>query len=465
LSSTTDQRGQALAIFALSLTTLLIVAALAFDGGAMMLERRDQQGAADAAAIAGARYVLDSPSQAIAAAQNVATANGFTHGISSQSVSVNIPPTSGPHAGDASYVEVLIGTTRPSIFAGIMSIASWPVSARAVATDFDAAGGSFSVLALEPLLCDAMLLSGNGSITAFGNIQVNSECSNGAMRRQGNGDITVDVDSGACNVVGDIQDGGGQGVIDCVQNEGAPYVEDPLADLPDAALPALPTNAVQVSGSLPVPAGCPGATNEATYASPAVCQFPSNYAGTTWRLYPGLYPGGLKLQGGTFYLEPGIYYLGGGGLDITGTGTQTISVDPNGTGAGGAAGGVMFYNTEIPGAPAGPIILNGASAAIDVLPLDDPSSSFAGLVIYQDRAINIDPGDDVTINGSASDMDVRGTIYVPAGEVKVNGSSGTLTLDQVIADTFLVNGAPGSDILALRDNEYIIKLRGAGLVE
>ena len=49
-----------LVLFAGALVTLLIVAALAFDVGVMVLERRDQQNAADAAALAGARYVQTS---------------------------------------------------------------------------------------------------------------------------------------------------------------------------------------------------------------------------------------------------------------------------------------------------------------------------------------------------------------------------------------------------------------------
>jgi uncharacterized membrane protein len=36
----------------------LVIAALAFDVGMMLVERRDEQDAADAAALAGARYVL-----------------------------------------------------------------------------------------------------------------------------------------------------------------------------------------------------------------------------------------------------------------------------------------------------------------------------------------------------------------------------------------------------------------------
>ena len=45
-------------LFAGGLVALLLMAALAFDVGMMLVERRDQQNAADAAALAGARYVL-----------------------------------------------------------------------------------------------------------------------------------------------------------------------------------------------------------------------------------------------------------------------------------------------------------------------------------------------------------------------------------------------------------------------
>ena len=61
MSSTTDarrERGQILVLFAGAIVVLLIVAALAFDVGMILVERRDQQNAADAAALAGARYVL-----------------------------------------------------------------------------------------------------------------------------------------------------------------------------------------------------------------------------------------------------------------------------------------------------------------------------------------------------------------------------------------------------------------------
>jgi hypothetical protein len=460
-SATERERGQALALFSLCLTALLLTFALAFDAGAMMLERRDQQNAADAAAIAAARYIGSDIDKAREVAVEVAAANGYVDGVDSQTVTVTSPPTDGAYAGEDDYIEVAIGSTRPSLFGAIAGVGSWPVGARAVATNGDLIDGLFSILSLHPTLCDAMLVSGNGNLVAHGNIQVNSSCNNGAMRRQGGGTIIVDVDGGSCDVTGDIKDGGGQGYFDCVQNEGAPVVPDPLAGLPVPAVPSLPTAMVRVSGTLNLPSGCPGSSNPATAAAPLVCQFSSSYAGTTWRIYPGLYPGGLKLQGGTFYFEPGIYYIGGGGLDITGTGTTTITVASGGT--TGPLGGIMFYNTKLTNSAVGPVSLNGSSANIQLMPLD-AGIRYDGLVVWQDRTIDIN-GDDVTINGGSSTMNVRGTIYVANGDVKVNGGAGTLVMDQVIGHTFLVHGASGSIIKVLKEEHYRFRLLGAGLVE
>jgi hypothetical protein len=461
LSSTTDRdRGQVLAIFAISLTALLMAAALAFDVGMVLLERRAQQNAADAAAIAGARYLGTDVTKARSAAVAAAAANGFVDGVDSQHVVVNYPPTEGPFQGRTRHIEVEISSTRPSLFAAIAGIASWQPAARAVSTNGDLTDGLFSILALDPSICDAVLVSGSGNLLVYGHIQVNSVCTDGALRRQGGGSIAVDVNGGSCNVVGDIRDGGGPGVFDCILNEGAAEVPDPLAGVPVPSVPAYPDAMVQVLGSRAIPDGCPGSTTPSTVEEPRQCQFTSSYAGTVWRVYPGLYPGGLKLQGGTFYFEPGIYYIAGGGLEITGTGTTTYSVDPGGS---TPAGGILFYSTSGDLSAVGPITLNGSSAQIQLMPLDI-GLQYDGLIIWQDRAIDIN-GDDVTINGGDSDMSVRGTIYVAGGDTKVNGGSGTLTLDQVIGNTFVVHGAPGSEIKVLREENARYKLLVAGLVE
>jgi hypothetical protein len=141
--------------------------------------------------------------------------------------------------------------------------------------------------------------------------------------------------------------------------------------------------------------------------------------------------------------------------------------------------GIMLYNTEayefsaqcaagtLSAADAlvrciQPIDLAGADATVDLYPM--ASGTYQGISIYQDRNLNI-PGDDIIINGSSSSTQVRGTIYAPEGDVRVNGNGGTVIVDQVIALTFTVNGAPGSIIQVLFDLDFVHTFTAAGLVE
>jgi hypothetical protein len=73
-------------------------------------------------------------------------------------------------------------------------------------------------------------------------------------------------------------------------------------------------------------------------------------------------------------------------------------------------------------------------------------------------------GDDVIINGGSSTLEVAGTIYVPNGDVRVNGSTGTIILDQFIASTYVINGNGGTIDIRYRTG-VTAKIRGAGLVE
>ena len=89
---------------------------------------------------------------------------------------------------------------------------------------------------------------------------------------------------------------------------------------------------------------------------------PIAYSNLAWILYPGLYPGGLKVNAGTTaYLMPGIYWLGGGGIDVDTGGSivsigavtdakAVVSTAPCATATTTAAlcGGVMFYNSKLP---------------------------------------------------------------------------------------------------------------------
>jgi hypothetical protein len=493
LSSTTNprtDRGQIIAIFGLALVTIVIVAALAFDTGMMLLEKRDQQNAADAAALAGARYLISSPAQdPRTVARDIATVNGFTDGVENEVVQVFVPPSSGRFRNVPGFIEVKIKSTRASIFGGILGVFGWDVAARAVAANQQGLDLPFSMLALSETDCRAIQVTGSGDVLSAGTIQVNSDCDPDALFVGGTGTLEVTAAGATCNTVGGITESKGPGSeLKCVQVEDSYAIPDPLSTKEEPAVPGLPAPIQQVTTTTKkIPDGCPGAVAPATPATaldPKTCAFGGSYDGTAWRLFPGYYPGGLDLGKGTFYLEPGIYYLGGGGFKAGGGGGSGMpdsivwSVDPGGTTAG--AGGVLLFNTEAYefsdecasglGTAAqciAPIVLNGGSADVNLQPLSD-GSDWDGMVIFQDRDLNVslaNPDDkDVQINGGASTMEVAGTIYVPSGDVFVNGNAGTIILDQVIAWTFTINGNGGTIDVRYRSGVQA-KISGVGLVE
>ncbi len=505
LSSTTDraaQRGQTLVLAALAMLLLLGVAAFAFDTGQVMVSRRTQQDVADAAALAGARELLDpidgnciaAPSldncpHAVAAALQMAQFNGYGDGSTncavadctgkSQRVYVKVPP--GPEApewdGTAGTIEVEVGSTDPAIFSGVIGIPNWNVGALAVAANGVDVALPYSFLSLDPGCTTSTLLSGsNGSgLTAGGDVQVDARCA-GALQVSGNSSISVT--SGACNVVGSLQQSG-NATVNCTVNSGSPYVPDPLASLAAPTMPPLAQAPVNVdTPSATPPANCPS-----SLAAPTTCTFSSSHAGQRWELFPGTYPGGLKLNGGTFYLEPGIYYIAGGGFSAGGTG---VTVETVGSGTIGATspppgGGILIYNTQdIPtgsttcsGAGCiGPIVLNGSSAQITLLP--DQTSPYQGMVIFQDRTLFVSGTGtptggatrtaDLQLDGSSSNLNVTGTIYMPLGMVQVNGSNSTAMNTQIIAYDFKFNGSGGSMSVGYNGDSFF-HVRGSGLVQ
>jgi hypothetical protein len=475
LSSTTDpnrQRGQTLVLFTLTLVALLIAAALVFDVGQSLADRRSRQDAADAAALAGARYLPTSTAQARAVALDVAAQNGYEDGVGGITVEVKIPP--GPEtnfAGLADFIEVQISGSRGGFFSGLAGMPTWDVSALAVAANTHGAAAPYAFLALDPDGCQSAKFAGNAVVTVNGNIQVNSSCSS-AMMVQGNTDVTVTTPDGQCNVHGDFKFGG-NAELNCIQNPGAPVVPDPLAVLPPPSVPGLPAAVVEVSGpAMSIPAGCPGGASPATEANPAQCKFTSSYDGTVWRLSPGLYPGGLVVQGGTILLQPGIYYIGGGGFQANGKNAKVYSIDAGAT-TPVLGGGVLIYNSEDPdfhtqcvshpglAGCIGDITFNGSSTEVHLKQLNI-GSRYDGLVIWQDGSIANQPT--ITIDGSGATMDVTGTIYAPKALLQIAGDAGDTMTTQVIAYDFVVTGSSGTFNVNF-DEDYLFQFHAEGLVQ
>ena len=458
----------------------------------VLVERRDEQNAADAAALAGARYVKDDPTAARAAASRYALLNGYEDADPNENVLIHIPPVHGRYAGFPGFIEVQIESTRPSIFAGIIGKYVWPVGAFAVATPSQDLNFPFSMLALNPTACKAIQVSGSGEVNATGTIQSNSDGSGCggdpdnwiSFSRTGGSTINVG-DDVYCRAFGEIQDQG-SGSMDCTIDPNKFALPDPLKDLAEPTKPGLaPAMQFVGPGTEPSdqPKWCPGRDDGfapvATAANACVLGSPAGtYQDLAWILYPGLYPGGLDIAAGTTaYLMPGIYWIGGHGIGVANDGsiisidTETDAVDDPATLVWEPArgpmdppdglGGVLIYNSDDP-VPGGPITQNGSSAIVKLMPIQDSSSPYFNIVIFQDRSLNV-AGDDVTLNGSDSETVVAGLIYLPTGDMKINGNDGTLTLGQVIASTYQINGT--GFFYITEDDLFESTIIAAGLVD
>ena len=131
------------------LPTMFGVAGLVIDGGLMMTDFRDLHQAADAAATAAAFDLRlgKSPGEA------VETAISFVqdrHGFDEAEVIVNIPPESGPYAGEADHVEVILRYDYPSRLMSVLDgVFDRELRTRSVAGVRDVTSGA-AVVVLDP---------------------------------------------------------------------------------------------------------------------------------------------------------------------------------------------------------------------------------------------------------------------------------------------------------------------------
>ena len=479
MSSTTEReglRGQILVIFAGGLILILLIAALVFDVGQNLLDRRTEQNVADAAALAGARFLpagytyhggcaaASAGMPAVTTACDVAVKSGYIDGAADKTVRVDIPPVApSVHAGLPGHVEVTIGYTRPSFFQGVVGVFVQRTGAMGVATNGTDIPLPYSLLALDPSGCGTNKINGapGTAVTTNGTVHVDSSCPTSALLLSGNGVLT----SPECDVVGTIQTSGGATNRCASAPSGVLVFGDPLRNLPPPAKPGLPA-AVQALDGGPIPDGCPGGATAATEAAPQLCTFSkSTMGGKHYRIFPGLYPGGLETTRSTVYMDPGIYWIGGGGVNIKSTGSDhgaLVSKDPGDNTGTNPTGGVLLYDSKLPTSAYGPIHLNGGDGSTLALkPIQ--SGPYQNMVIFVDRTAATGLGD-VDLNGDGSTLIISGTIYAATGNVKLNGSSSSAIGTQLICFNFQLNGSGAAFTLDYRPDD-LFHLKGVGLVE
>src|SRR5271166_1726238 len=139
----TKRPGKTLAMFLLLTPALLGMVGLTIDGGLLLVTYRQTQNAADAAALAAA---VDLIRGSAGTASATATTYVQTYNnMSGATVTINIPPASGPHSSgstNSQYAEALVSypfqTSFIQVLPGVNS--SQTVKARAVAGYEDVAG-------------------------------------------------------------------------------------------------------------------------------------------------------------------------------------------------------------------------------------------------------------------------------------------------------------------------------------
>jgi len=136
-------------IFIMGLTAFIGFLALTYDVGAMVLEKRNVQNAADAAALAGAQMLPSDSAAAIADATTYAASNGIS---ADELVSITVLSTSVPNDS----IEVTVSREVSFAFADVLGLFSGTVSASATAN----AGGVVGVALLAPLAVEQDVFDG-----------------------------------------------------------------------------------------------------------------------------------------------------------------------------------------------------------------------------------------------------------------------------------------------------------------
>lgn len=205
------QAGQALYLTAVALVVLVGMLGMGIDMGAMRYEKRLQQTAADAAAIAGASDLqYDNGAGVISAAQTAAAANGFPDSGSScgtgaavgtvciqvDSAGTNGGPLTGPHAGNPNYVEVLVTAVHPTYFMRIFGTAKETVTARAVATNAGGGTNKSCLLSLSAVVVNGTINANFCAIIVDGQLTIN-----GSGRINNATSIAAGTCSGSCSGV------------------------------------------------------------------------------------------------------------------------------------------------------------------------------------------------------------------------------------------------------------------------
>ena len=437
-----SESGQALVFAALGMVCLLGFVGLGVDMGMLRYDRRIQQTAADAAAIAGAQNLAWSGWQA--GGQDASRRNGFTDAsgntlatcanagtaIGTVCVEINNPPTTGPHASGANstkYVEAYVSVVQPTYFMKIFGITKRQVTARAVATNLPGGGGGAG--------CLYTLGPPNASIEGV-NIQGSAilNASNCGIVDRGNFNTLgnkIDVTAYSFGVAGG-RTGTGGGTVTCV----TPPTPCPVTDIAAPTDPVANMNPPLAPPCSPCSVGTSIQIQGTNIKGTGASNVTYNSSTQTFTIQPGTYSGidiGGAKSGSNVVFSPGTYIIDG----TSGCNAGCISIPANMSVTGT---NVFFY------------FANNATWQTNGTPSINLSASstgtYAGMLMWQDKNdtnVGGNPSSGPTLGGNNT-SNYAGVLYFPSDQVTFYGDNKTtgtgVQLGTVIADSVQLSGNP-----------------------
>lgn len=211
------QRGQVVALVALSILAIVMLLALLFDGAMALVDRRRMQDAADAAAMAGANVIGSSgcgtagvPNSTVRAAVLGSLARNGYPGADQPTDAAGNPHTTATITclADARWFNAAVAVDLRSPGARLVLL-GLPVSFTASAMNGGLFDVAVSILTLSPDDCDSFSYSGTSTMTFEGSVHVDSSarttaCKGGSAAASGNGSGSIVMANGQpLEVVGD----------------------------------------------------------------------------------------------------------------------------------------------------------------------------------------------------------------------------------------------------------------------
>lgn len=324
-----NRRGTVAVLVALLLPVIIGVTALGLDGGLLLLQRRQAQSIADAAALAGAYSMYGGSS--FSTAQSAAIAIGTQNGVTISTSQVTQPKTG--------YVAVSVTVTQPRCFSALWGSGNMSATANAVARGISSAYSTAAILVLDPSGSAAIGISGlTTKVTAKNGSIIVDSTSSSSILSSGTPTITTP----ELDLSGGITYSGTNPNKATVTKTGQASTSDPLASI-----------------------SAPSSSGMTVQSSSAINLLSS----MTKTISPGVYNGGFNLSGSSVLtMNPGIYYINGGGINLTGS-------------AGITGNGVFIYNTG-----GGPINLSG-TGTIALSPMT--TGTYQGITVFQDRSSSV----------------------------------------------------------------------------